>query len=330
MKITFLDAATFGNFFEFKKPSFASERNFEWNEYQTTKSTEILERIKDSEIVIANKIALKKEILEKAEKLKLIALVATGYNSIDLDYCKKKDIRVCNIRDYAFDSVPEHTFALILALRKNIFGYQKAVQNGVWEDCGQFCFFLEPVHCLRGSRLGIIGSGSLGQGVARLGEAFGMDVRFALRKGKKSCKKSSQNNGFNDKYLAFEEIIETSSVISVNCPLLPETKDIIGWRELKKMREDCILVNSSRGGIINEADLVRAIKEKRIAGAGIDVVSSEPPSFSHPYYSILSYPNFILTPHVAWVGLSAMKRAWSQVIENIENFKKGKPTRVVC
>ena len=141
--------------------------------------------------------------------------------------------------------------------------------------------------------------------------------------------KSSQNNGFSNKYLPFEEIIETSSVISVHCPLLPETKGLIGRKELKKMRKDCLLINSSRGGIVNEADLVEAIKEKRIAGAGIDVVSSEPPSLSHPYHSILNYPNFILTPHSAWIGLSTIKRAWNQVLENIENFKKGKPSRVV-
>ena len=240
-----------------------------------------------------------------------------------------------------------------------ILGYKKALQDGLWQESGQFCLFLEPVHCLSGSRLGIIGSGSLGQAVAKLGEAFGMDVCFAQRKFDKRKfaqrkfdkrkfaqrkfdrrkeeknpsqqfqQKFSQNNGFSNKYLSFEEIIETASVISVHCPLLPETKGLIGRKELKKMRKDCLLINSSRGGIVNEADLVEAIKEKRIAGAGIDVVSSEPPSLSHPYHSILNYPNFILTPHSAWIGLSTIKRAWNQVLENIENFKKGKPSRVV-
>ena len=142
--------------------------------------------------------------------------------------------------------------------------------------------------------------------------------------------KFSQNNGFSNKYLPFEEIIETSSVISVHCPLLPETKGLIGRKELEKMRKDCLLINNSRGGIVNEADLVEAIKEKRIAGAAMDVVSSEPPSLSHPYHSILNYHNFILTPHTAWIGLSTIKRAWNQVLENIENFKKGKPSRGVC
>ena len=260
---------------------------------------------------------MNREVLEKTEKLKLIALAATGYNIVDLDCCKEKGILVCNIRDYAFDSVPEHTFALILALRKNILGYKKALQDGLWQESGQFCLFLEPVHCLSGSRLGIIGSGSLGQAVAKLGEAFGMDVCFAQRKFDKRKfaqrkfdrrkeeknpsqqfhQKFSQNNGFSNKYLPFEEIIETSSVISVHCPLLPETKGLIGRKELKKMRKDCLLINNSRGGIVNEADLVEAIKEKRIAGAGIDVVTQEPPGLSHPYHSILNHPNFILTNH---------------------------------
>ena len=346
MKISLLDSATFGDFFELEKPSFPCE----WKTYKITEPSEVLERIQDIDIAIINKVVLNREVLEKTEKLKLIALAATGYNIVDLDCCKEKGILVCNIRDYAFDSVPEHTFALILALRKNILGYKKALQDGLWQESGQFCLFLEPVHCLSGSRLGIIGSGSLGQAVAKLGEAFGMDVCFAQRKfaerkfaqrkfdrrkeeknsSQQFQQKFSQNNGFSNKYLPFEEIIETSSVISVHCPLLPETKDLISKKELKKMRKDCLLINNSRGGIVNEADLVEAIKEKRIAGAGIDVVTEEPPGLSHPYHSILNYPNFILTPHTAWIGLSTIKRAWNQVIENIENFKKGKPTRVVC
>ena len=307
MKISLLDSATFGDFFELEKPSFPCE----WKTYKITEPSEVLERIQDIDIAIINKVVLNREVLEKTEKLKLIALAATGYNIVDLDCCKEKGILVCNIRDYAFDSVPEHTFALILALRKNILGYKKALQDGLWQESGQFCLFLEPVHCLSGSRLGIIGSGSLGQAVAKLGEAFGMDVCFAQRKfaqrkfdrrkeeknpSQQFQQKSSQNNGFSNKYLPFEEIIETSSVISVHCPLLPETKDLISKKELKKMRKDCLLINNSRGGIVNEA-LVEAIKEKRIAGAGIDVVSSEPPSLS--YHSILNYPNFILK---AWIG----------------------------
>ena len=284
MKISLLDSATFGDFFELEKPSFPCE----WKTYKITEPSEVLERIQDIDIAIVNKVVLNREVLEKTEKLKLIALAATGYNIIDLDCCKEKGILVCNIRDYAFDSVPEHTFALILALRKNILGYKKALQDGLWQESGQFCLFLEPVHCLSGSRLGIIGSGSLGQAVAKLGEAFGMDVCFAQRKfdqrkfdrrkeeknpSQQFHQKFSQNNGFSNKYLPFEEIIETSSVISVHCPLLPETKGLIGRKELKKMRKDCLLINNSRGGIVNEADLVEAIKEKRIAGAGIDVVT---------------------------------------------------------
>ena len=233
MKISLLDSATFGDFFELEKPSFPCE----WKTYKITEPSEVLERIQDIDIAIVNKVVLNREVLEKTEKLKLIALAATGYNIVDLDCCKEKGILVCNIRDYAFDSVPEHTFALILALRKNILGYKKALQDGLWQESGQFCLFLEPVHCLRDSRLGIIGSGSLGQAVAKLGEAFGMDVCFAQRKfdkrkeeknpSQQSQQKSSQNNSFSNKYLPFEEVIETSSVISVHCPLLPETKGLI-------------------------------------------------------------------------------------------------------
>ena len=219
-------------------------------------------------------------------------------------------------------TLPEHTFALILALRKNILGYKKALQDGLWQESGQFCLFLEPVHCLSGSRLGIIGSGSLGQAVAKLGEAFGMDVCFAQRKfdqrkferkfdqrkfdqrkeeknpSQQFQQKFSQNNGFSNKYLPFEEIIETSSVISVHCPLLPETKGLIGRKELEKMRKDCLLINSSRGGIVNEADLVEAIKEKRIAGAAMDVVSQRTTRLIAPLPLYFELPQFYLnTPH---------------------------------
>ena len=267
---------------------------------------------------------MNREVLEKTEKLKLIALAATGYNIVDLDCCKEKGILVCNIRDYAFDSF--QSTPLDFGFKKKHFRLQKKHSKRLWQESGQFCLFLEPVHCLSGSRLGIIGSGSLGQAVAKLGEAFGMDVCFAQRKfdqrkfdkrkeeknpSQQSQQKSSQNNSFSNKYLPFEEVIETSSVISVHCPLLPETKGLIGRKELEKMRKDCLLINSSRGGIVNEADLVEAIKEKRIAGAAMDVVSSEPPSLSHPYHSILNHPNFILTPHTAWIGLSTIKRAWN-------------------
>ena len=139
MKISLLDSATFGDFFELEKPSFPCE----WKTYKITEPSEVLERIQDIDIAIVNKVVLNREVLEKTEKLKLIALAATGYNIVDLDCCKEKGILVCNIRDYAFDSVPEHTFALILALRKNILGYKKALQDGLWQESGQFCLFLE-------------------------------------------------------------------------------------------------------------------------------------------------------------------------------------------
>ena len=217
--------------------------------------------------------------------------------------------------------------------------------SGCFKDYGiesSFVFF--SVHCLSGSRLGIIGSGSLGQAVAKLGEAFGMDVCFAQRKfaqrkfaqrkfdrrkeeknpSQQFQQKFSQNNGFSNKYLPFEEVIETSSVISVHCPLLPETKGLIGRKELKKMRKDCLLINSSRGGIVNEADLVEAIKEKRIAGAGIDVVSSEPPRLIAPLPLYFELPQFYLnTPHrLDWT--LHHKKSMEPILENIENFKKGK------
>ena len=315
-KICFLDADTFGNFFKFSKPAITCE----WIEHANTSQDQIIERIKNCTIVIVNKVKLSQVVLQEAKNLQFIALVATGYNNIDLEYCRKNNILVSNIRNYATDSLCEHVFALILSLRKNLLGYQKAVQNGVWEKDDKFCFFLDPIHCLANTRLAIIGKGNLGNQIAKIAKSFGMEVVFVERKVAKKIRPS---------YISFEEAIKTSQVISIHCPLLPETKNLITKTEINKMQPNCLLINTARGGIINEKDLVDAIINKKIAGAGIDVVSKEPPGFSHPYYRILHYPNFILTPHTAWIGLSAMKRAWQQAIENIENFAKGKPSQVL-
>lgn len=314
-KISVLDTETYGNFFERQKPKISCD----WLEYGTTNEQQTLQRIIDATIVIVNKVKLQKLVLEKAKNLKLIAIAATGYNNVDLDYCKQNNITVCNIQNYAFDTVPEHTFSLILALRKNLFGYKEAVAQGIWEKDNKFCFFLDAVYCLKNARLGIIGSGSLGQRVAKIAKSFEMEVFFAERKGVRNAIKKG--------YLSFEELIATCDVISIHCPLLPQTKNLIDSREFSQMKKTCILVNTARGGIINEKALVVAIKKKTIAAAGIDVVSKEPPSFSHPYYSIIHYPNFLLTPHTAWIGVEAIQRAWQQVMENIEAFCQGNPIR---
>ncbi len=261
--ITFLDVATFGPMKSFKKPQIGCD----WIQYEETRECELAERIQESTILIVNKVRLRRENLRFARKLRFIALCATGADNLDLEYCSEHGIVVSNIRDYAFDSVPEHVFAMILTLRKSLPAYREAMIQRRWEKDGKFCLFLDPIFCLSGQRIGIIGSGALGQRVARIAKAFDMEVFFAERKNAGSI--PSVRAGF----LPFQELIATSHVISVHCPLNQETKNLIAKSELSRMRKECLLINAARGGIIHEAELTRALEQGVIAGAGIDVVT---------------------------------------------------------
>ena len=321
-KVVFLDRSTIGPQVLLKKLSFQHS----WEEYDKTKRDEVYSRALGKDIIVVNKVPVRRDVLEKLPELKMIAVAATGYNNIDVDCCKEKGVIVSNIRHYAGVGVPEHVFALVLSLRKQLFGYRKSVKNNEWQKQGQFCFFTHPIHNLAGKRLGIVGSGDLGMGTALLGKSFGMEVVFSLPKNGNIHSKPSKN-GFD--YIPFTEFIRTCDVISVHCPLTEDTKDLIMLKELKDMKNDCILINTARGGIVNEENLVQAIKEKIIGGAGIDVVSVEPPPDEHPYFSILGEDNFILTPHIAWASEETMAILSEQLITNIENFVAGNPSNVV-
>jgi glycerate dehydrogenase len=227
---------------------------------------------------------------------------------------------VANVRGYAAHTVPEHTFALILALRRALIGYRADVIAGEWQRAGQFCFFNHPIRELNGSTLGIIGEGTLGQEVARLGQAFGMRTLYAAHKGV---------SGLGPLYTPFDEVLETSDVITLHCPLMPSTRNLIAMPEFQKMRQRPLLINASRGGLVDEADLVRALDQGLIAGAGFDCLSAEPPAADHPFWPILERPNVIVTPHVAWASEQAMQACWGQVIANIESFHRGRPSNVV-
>ncbi len=221
------------------------------------------------------------------------------------------NIAVTNIRDYATTSVPEHALALMLALRRNIFAYQQDVAAGEWQKSGQFCFFNHPVSDLAGSRLGIIGGGALGQGLATLAAALGMDVVFAEHKGAAQMRAGR---------MPFLDVLASSDVISLHCPLTPATENMIGLDELRHMQESALLINTARGGLVNEADLVKALQAGLIAGAGFDVLTREPPPDDHPFLALLGSSNFILTPHMAWASRQAMQTLADQLIDNIERF----------
>ena len=293
---------------------------YEWREYDRTTPQLVAERIADSDIVITNKAPVRAEQLLSAKKLKMISVAATGYDVIDLAACTNAGITVSNVRGYAENTVPEHTFSLILALRRGIIGYRQDVIDGEWQKADQFCFFNHPIKDLAGSRIGIVGEGVIGQGVARIARAFGMEPVFAAHKGV---------NGLGPLYTPWQEVLETSDVITCHAPLTPATQGMISTPEFAAMKKKPLLINTSRGGLVDEAALVHALDHGFIAGAGFDVLTREPPRPDNPLLKVIDYPNFILTPHIAWASQEAMTEVWRQTVEAIEKFVEGSPVRVL-
>ena len=281
--------------------------------HEGTPAGDVAARIADAEVVITNKAPVRAEAIAAAPRLKLIAVAATGTDLVDLAACTARGITVCNIRDYAVHTVPEHAFALMLALRRNLLAYRDSVRNGRWQESGQFCFFDHPVHDLAGSTLGIIGAGVLGK-------AFGMHVLFAARKGR---------TDIGPTHTPFERVLAESDVITLHSPLTPATRNMIGAAEFAAMARRPLLINTARGGLVDETALRDALVGGQIAGAGFDVATAEPPPAGHVLMELLKLPNFILTPHVAWSSREAIQGLADQLVENIELFVRGTPRNVV-
>ncbi|MBS0420153.1 MAG: D-2-hydroxyacid dehydrogenase [Proteobacteria bacterium] len=298
-----------------RKPSCATD----YIEFAKTSVEEIVPRLKDATVAIINKVPLRADTLKQLPKLKMIAVAATGYDVVDVPYCKEHGIAVANIRNYAIHTVPEHTFALILALRRNILAYRQDVEKGVWQKSDQFCFFTHDIGDLHGSTLGIIGEGAIGQGTAAIGRAFGMRVLFADHAPPKA-------EGVT--FTPLEQVLAQSDVISLHMPLTATTRNLIDMSAFRKMKRNALLVNTARGGLVDEAALIQALDEGLIAGAGFDVLTVEPPRDGHPLLDVRR-PNFILTPHVAWASDGAMQFLADQLIDNIEAWCAGKPQHLV-
>ncbi len=315
-KIVFLDRDTIGPAVTITRPDF----HHEWVEYGKTPEAQVAERIRDADIVITNKAPVREVSIAAASKLKMIAVAATGYDVVDLACAKERGIVVSNVRGYAVSTVPEHTFALIFALRRSIVGFREDVIAGEWQRANQFCFFNHPIRDLAGSTIGIFGGGTLGSSVARIAEALGMKVLFAGRKGASDVAEG---------YTPFEAVLEQADIITLHMPLKPETRDLIGIDEFRRMKRHPLIINTARGGLVNEADLVTALDEGLIGGAGFDVLTKEPPAPDNPILKVIDRPNVILTPHVAWASDEAMQSLWRQVIGHVENFKKGTPSNAL-
>ncbi|PMN66507.1 D-2-hydroxyacid dehydrogenase [Enterovibrio norvegicus] len=315
-KIVFLDSATIPAHIHIPTPSF----DHQWISYQETAPHQVIERLTDATMVIVNKVVLDANTLSQLPHLKLIAVSATGYNNIDLTWCHEHKLPVCNIRGYATRSVPEHVMALCFALRRNLTAYHRDIEDGVWQQKNQFCFFTHPIGDIAGSTIGIVGSGSLGQGVEALANAVGMTVLKAERKGAIAIR---------DGYVSFNTLLEHADIVTLHCPLDTSTSNLIGREELERMKPSAILINTGRGGLVDEFALVEALKKGDIAGAGVDVFTQEPASLSNPLLAHAGMPNLILTPHVAWGSDSSLQTLANILIENLDAFIAGAPQNLV-
>jgi glycerate dehydrogenase len=267
-RVVFLDRETLSPQTRLRAPGFPHELVV----HDRTAPEQVAERIAGADIVITNKVPLRRETLDAADRLRLIAVAATGTDVVDLEAAAARGITVTNIRAYAVHTVPEHTFALMLALRRSVVAYHQSVAAGRWQGAGQFCYFDYPVRDLAGSTLGIIGDGALGQAVAELAKAFGMRTLFSTYKGV---------SGMGPLYTPFEELLRISDVITLHAPLMPSTRNMIGRAEFALMEQRPLLINTARGGLVEEAALAEALRSGQIGGAAFDVATSEPPPEDH-------------------------------------------------
>ena len=292
-----------------------------------TPANEIIPRLAEAEVAVINKIRLDAATLAKLEHLKLVCLAATGTDNVDLEAAAANNIGVANIRDYCTPSVVQHVFALILALTQNLFVQRKAVKSGAWQASGQFCLLEPPVQELQGKTIGVIGLGSLGSGVAGVARAFGMRV-IAARLPWRSTQPGSES-GQSAPRLPLHELLQQSDIVSLHCPLTPDTDNLIDAAALEMMKRDALLINTARGGLVDSAALVEALEQQEIAGAGIDVLRQEPPADDEPLMQA-DLPNLIVTPHIAWSARESRQRALDEILANIVAFGEGEERNRVC
>ena len=315
-KIVSLDSDSLGNDMDWSAYYLAGE----FVSYGDTLPEQVHNRIKDADIVLTNKVELGEAEFAAAPNIKLVVVFATGYNQIDIKAASKRNILVCNVKDYSTPSVAQHIFALMLDLAGAITLHANAVAEGEWSRATSFCFWKKPTYELAGKTLGIIGFGSIGSAVAKIGNAFGLRI-IAYSP---SPKPKPDYAPFE--FASIDELLACSDFVSLNCPLNEQTKCMVDMQFLSKMKASAFLINGSRGGLINEKDLRKALEDGIIAGAGVDVVVDEPMPNCNPLFGA---PNCIITPHMAWATYEARTRLMQGVLDNVKNFIAGKPSNVV-
>ena len=307
--IVFLDRATLA--VPLRPPAFPHD----WRDYPATETNQATDRLHGATVAVINKVQLRAATLAQLPDLKLIALAATGSDCVDKDYCRAHGITVCNIRDYATDSVPEHVLALIFALRRSLVAYDRDLRRGKWQTIDQFCYFDHPICGIAGSTLGLVGYGTLGRALAERARALGMEV---IATGSRP----------GPDFVTLDELLRRSDVVSLHCPLTEATRGLINAERLRLMKPTAILINTARGPLIDEPALAEALRNGTIAGAGIDVLSEEPPRNGNVLLD-LNLANLIVTPHIAWASEPAQERLAEQLIGNLEAFAAGHPRNVL-
>ncbi len=306
MKIVCLDAATLGENVDlsvFKKFG-------EFISYQKTKSDEVVSRLKGVDVVITNKVIIDKAVMD-ALNLKLICISATGMNNVDLEHAKTKNIVVKNVAGYSTASVVQHTFAMLFELTNRIKFYDEYVKSGEWVKSEIFTYLGADISEITGKEFGIIGLGEIGRSVASVARAFGANVSYYSTSG------ANNNSEFAQKNL--EELLRSSDIISIHAPLNKKTRNLLGVNEINLLKDDAIVLNLGRGGIVDEAAMARAIDERNLR-FGTDVLESEPMSENSPFLNVKKKSNLLITPHVAWGSLEARKTLIAKIVANIENF----------
>lgn len=309
-KIVVLDAITLGNV-DFDKLKEFGEVIL----YDKTKVEDVEERIKDTSIILTNKVVLNKDNLKDAEKLEIICETATGFNNIDVEYAKSKNIAVTNVAGYSTPTVAQHTFATLLHLYDKIGYYDEFVKSGEYSKSGMFTNLDRPFNDIEGKTWGIIGLGNIGKRVAKIAEAFGAKVVYYSTSGK--------NNNLEYKRVELDELLSESDIISIHSPLNKNTEGLFNYDNLKKMKKTSVLINMGRGPIVVEEDLAKAIDENIISGAALDVFSVEPMPENSPLLKIKNKEKIVMTPHIAWASIEARERLFNDLIENIKAFYKG-------
>lgn len=317
MKIVITDALTLGNDMDLSP----FEQIGEVVCYKTSTIEEAAVRLADADIAIVNKVPMRAESLDGAKNLKMIALTATGYNNVDLEYVKKRGIRVANVGGYSTDSVVQHTFALMFYVMEKLSYYDHYVKSGEYAKAPVFTHFDKIFMELSGKTWGIIGLGEIGKGVAKAAQAFGCRVIYYSTSGR--------NNDGNYERVTFDKILAQSDILSIHAPLNAATENLMDYEAFKKMKRTAILVNVGRGPIVNEGDLKRALEEDLIGGAGLDVVCREPITPDNPLNEIKDSSKLIITPHIAWATYEARTRLMKEVYENIQSFLAGEERNVV-